>query len=95
MDSVRMECFHNQVGVLLDRPAEVVTGRHGVIVPERAASFTTTGVVESIGPTSRLAGLSVGDRILFPPYGTGERHWVGGRECIVLLDWEILGRFPG
>jgi hypothetical protein len=90
------KALNNWVTVKIDPPHESVVGRHGVIVPAvKTATFRTTGTVESVGPTCRIPELCPGARVLFPPYGAGQRNQIGRDEYISLLDWEVLGYFEG
>jgi hypothetical protein len=85
---------NNYVSVIVDQPEEVVTGRHGIVVPPRQDHrFKATGVVESVGQTCRVPELRPGIRVLFPPYGVGKRTVVDRIERVALLDWEIIGWF--
>ena len=85
---------NNWVTVRIDLPREKIVGRHGVVVPAvRTATFQTTGLVESVGSMCRIPELVPGARVLFPPYGAGQRNTIGREEYISLLDWEILGYF--
>ncbi len=92
MDTVKdMYAYHNYVVVEVDQPREVVTGRFGLVSPQRTDSFKVTGVVRTVGPTCRIDRVRPGVRVLFPPYGAGQVHTISGVEHVVLLDHEILG----
>lgn len=79
-----------------DKPEEVTAA--GLAIPTQGREIPNTGVILSVGPATaaepnRMAGFSVGDRVMFGR-AAGSDFKIDGRDVAILHALDILAVIP-